>query len=339
MRRFMKIVAILLIVGVIVGIVVYRHSQETVYNEGYVNGNSDGNLYNSGLFCEYDGTVYFSNPNDSFHLYSMDVSGGNLKQLADDAVKYINADEKYLYYTRNNSGSDSQFGFLNVNRYSLCRRDKTGKNELVLDQDPCIYASLFGNTVYYLHYDDETATQMYKVSIDGQEQERVSEEPIYTCGASGQYLYYAGQNTDHNIHVLDTSTDSDSVFLEGSYWMPVYSDGYLYYLDLEAGYTLCKLNMETMEETTIVNKRIDTYNVYGNMVYYQLNSTSGDAGVYCCQTDGSNEQLIKNGEFCDINITSAYVYFREYQVQDVYYCTPTNSTIDVETFMPEAQTE
>ncbi|MDE7206260.1 MAG: DUF5050 domain-containing protein, partial [Lachnospiraceae bacterium] len=32
-------------------------------------GNTSGNLYNGGLFCESDGYVYFSNPYDSNALY------------------------------------------------------------------------------------------------------------------------------------------------------------------------------------------------------------------------------------------------------------------------------
>ena len=70
-----------------------------------MNGNTAGNLYNGGLFCEYDGTVYFSNPSDGGKLYSMSPDGSNLAKLCDDTVSYINADEHYLYYVRNNPGA------------------------------------------------------------------------------------------------------------------------------------------------------------------------------------------------------------------------------------------
>ena len=43
---------------------------ETKMNQGFVNGNTAGNLYNGGLFCEYNGVIYFSNPNDNGRLYS-----------------------------------------------------------------------------------------------------------------------------------------------------------------------------------------------------------------------------------------------------------------------------
>ena len=45
------------------------------YNDGYVNGNTAGNLYNEGYFCEKDGIVYFANPADNYCLYSMNPDG------------------------------------------------------------------------------------------------------------------------------------------------------------------------------------------------------------------------------------------------------------------------
>ena len=49
-------------------------------------GNTAGNLYNSGLFCEYDGTVYFSNAADNGALYSMNVDETEVKKL--NTLKY-----------------------------------------------------------------------------------------------------------------------------------------------------------------------------------------------------------------------------------------------------------
>ena len=38
-------------------------------------GNTAGNLYNGGYFCEKDGMVYFCNIYDNHSLYSMDTMG------------------------------------------------------------------------------------------------------------------------------------------------------------------------------------------------------------------------------------------------------------------------
>ena len=75
-------------------------------NDSGVIGNTAGNLNSGGLFCETDGTVFFSNPYDDGHLYSMDSDCDNIKYLSHDRVSYINAAGKFVYYVKGNAESD-----------------------------------------------------------------------------------------------------------------------------------------------------------------------------------------------------------------------------------------
>ena len=75
----------LIIIGTIIYYGIGSATPKTQMNKGYVNGNTAGNLYNGGLFCESDGTIFFSNPSDGGKLYSMDSNGQNLKKLSNDA--------------------------------------------------------------------------------------------------------------------------------------------------------------------------------------------------------------------------------------------------------------
>ena len=66
MKKVLKILIPLIIIAAIIGgVVFYNYSNRTRWNDSYINGNTAGNLYNNGLFCEHNGTVYFSNPNDN----------------------------------------------------------------------------------------------------------------------------------------------------------------------------------------------------------------------------------------------------------------------------------
>ena len=92
-KKISIIIAVIVIIALIAAAAIFHYlSNRTHFNEGYVNGNTAGNLYNGGLFCEYDGTVYFSNPSDGGKLYSMSPDGSNLAKLCDDTVSYINAE-------------------------------------------------------------------------------------------------------------------------------------------------------------------------------------------------------------------------------------------------------
>ena len=71
-KKISIIIAVIVVIALIAAAVIFHYlSNRTHFNEGYVNSNTAGNLYNGGLFCEYDGTVYFSNPSDGGKLYSM----------------------------------------------------------------------------------------------------------------------------------------------------------------------------------------------------------------------------------------------------------------------------
>ena len=112
MKKYIKpIIAVLVLALIISGIAINILSSRVKYNTTYVNGNTSGNLYNAGLFCESNGTIFFANPDDKYSLYSMDITGGNLKKLSKDTATYINADDNYVYYVRNNEKENTDYSF------------------------------------------------------------------------------------------------------------------------------------------------------------------------------------------------------------------------------------
>lgn len=311
------IIAGLVVVGVISGILFYRYYFRIIYNDSYVNGNTAGNLYNQGTFCESNGVIFFANPRDDNKLYKMDSDGSNVELLCDDTVSFINADEHYVYYTRSMSGANSKFSFLHINTNSLCRIRRDGKGDVeILDDDPCIYASLSGNYLYYLHYDTETATTLYKVKIDGSDKKQISPQSYFTCSTDGQYIYYNGLTSDHNIYRFDTTNDTQSVIYTDNCWMPTIIDDTAYFMDCNNDYELAKVNLSTGEKQILCSDRVDCYNVYGNYIYFQR---SGDEPALCrIRTDGSDYQVIKEGVYHNINATSYYIYFADFFTDKVY---------------------
>ncbi|MCR4842561.1 MAG: DUF5050 domain-containing protein [Eubacterium sp.] len=332
------LIAAVIIVAVFFGVKTVRKlfiAQNTQESTLVQSGNLGGNLYNGGSFCEKNGLVYFANPNDSYKLYSMTVFGSEQTKLCDDSVAYINVDDNYIYYTRRagaQSDSEDFMGLSSLYQYALCRVDLDGKNVVVLDNDPCMYACLVDNNIYYMHYDDDNASRVYRIGIDGTNRQVVSEGQSFTCSAFNGVLYYNGTLNDHNLYALDNATDQVTSLYAGNAWQPTYSDGYLYFLNLNDDYSICKINLTTYEAQTIVTDSVENFNVYGGTIYYQ--TMSGDVGLYRCDTNGNNKEFVYSGNCCEINITSGYVYFRLYENEDVFYMTPTNSDVDVTVFVP-----
>lgn len=331
MKKQLKffIIFILLMLAILFTIRCIR--QKTFYNDNYVNGNSSGNLYNAGLFCENNGKLFFSNQNDDGKLYSMDVNGDNLEKLCDDTALYINADKNYIYYVRNNNNALSNDMVFSYSKNSLCRISRTSGDIVILDSDPCIYASLVGNYIYYLHYDDENATCLYKIKIDGTEKTKLLNHYIFTCNTSGQYFYYNSPD-DGSLYRYDTKTEQSTLIYECNCYKPVVIDDInLYYMDASIDNAIVHLNIESPYPITLTDGDIEHFNVYGSHIYYQR---GGDNPALCViENDGSNYQEIASGEYRYINVTSEKIYFTDFYSGEVF-CAPLSNPTNVEKFSP-----
>lgn len=62
-------------------VIIYLHTRRVSPIPAGTVGNTAGNANNNGMFCEYNGTVYFSNPYDNGSLYSMKPDGTRIKKL------------------------------------------------------------------------------------------------------------------------------------------------------------------------------------------------------------------------------------------------------------------
>lgn len=332
-RKSSKLPAIIVVTTIILIIgsfLLYQFINRDRYNDEIVYGNSAGNYYNKGLFCEYNGVVYFSNPYDKYTLYSMTPQGTDAKKIGEDNVGSINVDENYIYYVRDNGSYQQSFQFLSVNTNSLCRVNKNGKNHKILDSDPSLYASLAGNYIYYIHYDTKEASTLYKVKIDGKEKQKLSASPFLLSQADNGTLCYNNIENDRNIMSWDASTDTSSLIFEEDAYHPISTDSYIYFMDSGNNFQLARIHKSSGEKEVISDARIECYNIYGNYIYYQTNDAD-DPALYRRSLDNLyNEERISSGIYCDINITSNYVYFRSFQNKDTFYQTPTNGAINVQ---------
>lgn len=302
-------------------------------NEGYVNGNTGSNLYNNGLFCAKDDVLYFANPDDGFRLYAMNRDGSDLTRLSEDVASFINVDDNYVYYTRNNASDDSQFSFLHIDTNSLCRIKKTGSKVSIIDHDPDLYASLVGNYIYFLHYDQSEATTLYRTRIDGKETEQIVKAALYPCSTSGQYIYYSGVGSDRNLYRMDTATGKSTVVLVCDCWNPVVTDGYAYYMVPTAGYRLVRTNLTDQTTETLTTDRVDCFLVSGDTVVYQKNSTSDPALMRLTLSTGQTDR-IATGNYHSLNAAFGRLYFMMYDDDTTIYQTGLSAGTSVSTFHP-----
>lgn len=326
------IILLVLAAAVTAGLLFFKFRSRIFFNEDGVNGNLPGNLYNNGSFCESNDVIYFSNPDDHYSLYSMTSDGKNLTKMTNDYVTYINADDHYVYYIRNNVLGSAQSSIFRWNTNSLCRLDKNGGEPEVLEADPCIYACLSGNYIYYLHYTEDKGTTLYKIKIDGTERKEVLRASYIMCDAVGTYIYYSGVEHDHNLYRLDTTTDSISTIFTGNTYNPILSGDGIYFMDCDDNYSLAKVDLATGTKTTIIPYRIDCYNLNENAIYFQKNDAEYPE-LRKASLDGTNDTLLLSGNYTELNLTSDFLYFKRFQDDSIIYRIPLSGG-EMETFHP-----
>lgn len=304
------LVFIVIILAIAGGIIAYILSNRIEYNDADATGNSAGNLYNGGLFCEYDGYIYFSNPEDYNQLYRMDEDGKNLKKVHSDKPRYLNICNDYIYYVRFNHDSGQEVVFRG-NMFGVYRLGVGDSTAEKLYNDLADSLTLSGNTLYFQSYNDEDLIEVKSVDIDGKNLTKVSTDDFLPLSVYEGYIYYSNVDYNHNIVKIEEGNNLPITVKQGNYYMPIVEDNILYYIDIDAGYKLMKEDLNSGETVVLSDDKCINYNVsekYG-VIYYQCENDDTDHRLMMMDLNGENETLVEKGDFSNIHITKKYTYY------------------------------
>lgn len=227
--KIIKIIVLTVFIIIVAGISTALYlDTKTVFNEEGTRGNTTGNLNNNGMFCEYDGTIYFSNPADSGTLYRMTPECTNVKKLNTDSVSGINAAGSYIYYIRDNISQNNMSTLLKGLTYGVIRTNTDGKRPVTLYENVAGIITLYGNYIYYQHYSNETALSFYRVRIDGNDNTKISDNGYFPVSTYGNYIYYVNTTSNHNIYRYNIQNGMTSLYLEANAYMVDMQGDYIY---------------------------------------------------------------------------------------------------------------
>ena len=150
----------------------------------------------------------------------------------------------------------------------------------MLDPDPCIYASLIGNYIYYLHYDTQTATSLYRIRIDGEEKKKIKSHYLFTCNTSDRYFYYNNPKNGQ-LYRYDTASQSEALFYDCNCYKPVVlDDTNVYYMDVNRDNAIVHVNINNPNPVVLTEANIEHYNVYGSLIFYQRGGDNPATAVW-----------------------------------------------------------
>lgn len=330
-RKIIAIFSIICIITVFIvtGIVV-QLNQRIVKNPVGTVGNTAGNLYNGGLFCEDDGYVYFSNPYDTYALYRMRPNETEIEKLIQTETGSINAAGKYFYFYQKGSGSGEGFGYM-ISTTGIYRAEKENPNKIeCLDRILSETMVLADNSIYYNTAKQEEGVNLKKIDIDGENAEILLNYKVTPACVNNSAIYF--NNTTDNGHLMQLPLGSKNAadILAEDVYMPIVDGTTVYYIDIHNNYALISYDMSSGEKTVLTTERTDTYNISDLFIYYQ---TAGETPqLKRISKDGAFSEVVADGAYHNINITSQYVYFQKFGVERPVYKTPVNGIVTVSTF-------
>ena len=317
-KRILAILIAVLVIALIIGaVVISKYLSRIPDNPPGTIGNTSGNLNNKGLVCESDGYIYFANLSDGHFLYRMKTDGSDPEKLVDVPVSYINSAGDYLYFYFDDPGGTKFMGI--AGRMSGIYRLKKGeKNFVCLDKCTSGVLSLVGSTLYYEHYDNTDGMQLYHTSLDGKDKGLSVNEIINPACVIGSDIYYSEQDSQL-LKIYRPGSSEGRIFMDYAVYNPVYDGDDLYFMNMNDDYCLYRYSLSRGDLTKITDERIDTFNVYDGMIFYQRNR---DPALIRVGYGGQNPLVIAEGNYENINCTSTYTFYSPFK-EDVTYITYT----------------
>lgn len=309
-------------------------SSQFVYNDEHADGNTAGNLMNQGLFCQYDGKIYFSNLNDDGALYVMDADLSNFKKLSNDKVSYLNVAGNHIIYSKENYEKKEASSLLEPSAMGIYRCTLDGNDMTALDTAAKGMVHQYGNQIYYQTYTDENVFRFYTMDIKGENKRMLLEEAIVPGSIVNNTLYYAGTVNDSNIHTLSLSSETEQVLLEGRYYNITANNGYLYMMDVANNYSILRTDLDGKNKETLVSSRTCTFNISADngYLYYQVDDAKNN-GIYCMNLSTGKAELLLGGNYSNLSITEDYLFFTDIK-ETAMYAVRIGENEDVHQFNP-----
>lgn len=320
------------VIALLVGIAVFSAIFKTRHAKipaGTV-GAMAGNLNNDGLFCEYDGKVYFSNIYDSGCIYSMNPDQTDIKKVFNISAKYINAGGDYLFFYGDTIAASKGLGSV-VGKPGMFMMGTDGKHLKALTKITSQSMLLVDNNIYYQTYKPSTGTEFAKLDLKTMESTILIDHMVTPSSYYGGSIYFNGTENDHHLYALNLTTEAINDIWGGDIWNPIVQNGYVYYMDVMNDYRLCRYSLNENVIEILSKDRLDFFNVYGNIIFYQKSSQTSPA-LKRINIDGSGDEVIAKGVFNSINVTSTYTYFKEFGDDYKTFCTPTYGAPNVQEF-------
>ena len=345
-----KLIIILSILLILAGVGVFASlqfiSRSVPDNPSSVRGNTPGNIYNGGYFCESEGKVYFANPSDSNTLYSMDANESNYQKLSAISVCNILSGGNFLYFVMDEHTKSVSSGLgAAVEEYGIYRMRNDGKYNVCLLRVRVGAVQLGGNYLYY-QVGDEALGTLERISTTKQGRTGYGNTPSFVnerinpASYENGMIYYNSLQTGYSLYQLNVEAEpaSSRAVFQSNVYQPIVQAPYVYFLNAADGYKVCRYHVTTGSLETLTPYGADCYNLNGTHIYYDTQEAPSP-GLYRVRLDGSGNEQLLNGAYTALHLTSNYLYYKMFGTENQFFHITLSGTPMPGTFLPEVSSD
>lgn len=305
-------VAIALIMLIIIALV--------LSNKGGSNGvgNTISNIRNYGYSVSDGKWYYYVSPNDAGTLTEINKIKANGK---DDTVLYstaktivsLNEHGDYIYFIEVDTQTYFELEDSLDNKIFRIKKDGSSATpELLNDNDfdnDCLEMYVVNNSIYY----SGTDLKIYKMGLDGQNRELVSDTKTGYLGITDKYILYnvkADIEEEYVTYIMDIDGKNQRPVLENKrlYTVGIYDD-YVYYTSLDR--KIYRIKIDSNQPELLYDVSAFNFNLGDDGYAYYFNYADEKNGDYVVclfrvKADGSSQtperlsSLIATSKFLDI---------------------------------------
>ncbi|MCL2577698.1 MAG: DUF5050 domain-containing protein [Defluviitaleaceae bacterium] len=162
---------------------------------------------------------------------------------------------------------------------------------------------------------------LYRMSVDGEIHERISNINAGSISVSDGWIYYADRDDNHMVYrIRPDGTERMRLSSGGARGKIIVDDGWVYYSDFSGDISIYKIRIDGSEHQRVVERSSYNgadyeFNIFDGWVYY---SSYLSDGIYRIRNDGTDRQRISDGFGREINIIGDWIYYRPGYDADIF---------------------
>lgn len=275
----------------------------TFANGQGIQGNTQGNLANSGFITEdknwyyySDGSIYKIRKNGKDKTKIIDATKSNLVMPSELTII-----GNCLYYT-------DFMGWEPNSNVGIYRLDLNSKKEQFVTGMHANNFKIVNNKIYFLAYNNMNWSEqsIYVSDMNGKNKRKLT-GTVSSFTTDGSYLYY---KTNSGFYRASLDNRSKVKLSTQSVNKPIIFDKSIYYINKSDKDKLYKMSIDGKNNIGLTKNSVGNFNIYnGKIIYSNKVSYPNSSSIFMMNTNGKNTLLLAPNTFDYINVLGDKVLY------------------------------